>query len=162
MTASYASTMLAQFDTNITLVTSESVNVSGGGFKASGYRFTPDKEPDSATNGLYYLDLSSTTPKMRAFGTGENFWNAQLTVQIGFYRGGGDMGGGSRRQVLDTANDDCMKVGDVCENPLNYNSTVSGIRSVRYTGHRRSFDLKSYEVWEVSFDVEWRSDVITS
>lgn len=154
--------ILAQFDTNIALITSEAVNAQGGGFQASAYRFTPDKEPDSAAEGLYYLDVPSVKPKARYFGTGENIWTGSVTVQLGYYRGGGDAGGsdgGDHRSVMARANDDCMRLSDVCENPANYNSPATGIRWIRYNGHRRSYSLKKYEIWEVAFDVEWRSDL---
>ncbi len=157
--------MLAQFDTNIALITSEAVNTAGGGFKASGYRFSSEREPDSAAEGLYYLDVPRVAPKNRSWGTGENIWEGAVVVQLGYYRGGGDAGGvdgGDRRSVMVRANDDCMRLSDVCENPANYNSGTTGIRWIRYAGHRRAFDLKKFEVWEVAFDVEWRSDAITS
>lgn len=160
---SYATAMLSQFDTNMALVTSEAVNPSGGGWKASGYRFAPEKEPDSAIEGLYYLDLSETQPIQRSFGVGENLWVGVVTVQLGFYRGGGDAGGGDRRSVTASANDECMRVADVLSNPSNYDSGTSGLRRVIYAGHRRAFDGKHGEIWEVRFDpVEWRQAVITS
>ncbi len=165
MSVQYVTAMLAQFDTNIALVTNEAANPLGGGFKASGYRFSADKEPDSAAEGLYYLDVPRVAPKERYWGTGENIWVGTVTLQLGYYRGGGDAGGvdgGDRRSVAVRANDDCMRVSDVCENPANYNRDTTGIRWVKYTGHRRAFDLKKYEVWEVDFDVEWRSDLATT
>ncbi len=165
MSVQYVTAMLAQFDTNIALVTNEAANPLGGGFKASSYRFSADKEPDSAAEGLYYLDVPRVAPKERYWGTGENIWVGTVTLQLGYYRGGGDAGGvdgGDRRSVAVRANDDCMRVSDVCENPANYNRDTTGIRWVKYTGHRRAFDLKKYEVWEVDFDVEWRSDLATT
>jgi hypothetical protein len=157
----YITAVLAQFDVNIAAIANEVANPNGGGFKASAYRIGADKEPDSAAEGLYYLDMANTLPKERYWGTGENIWTGKLTVQLCYYRGGGDAGGvdgGDRRSVAARANDDCMRLSDVCENPANYNRDTTGIRWIRYTGHRRAYDLKNYEVWEVGFDVEWRSD----
>jgi len=165
MSQQLVTAVLAQFDTNVALITSEAVNAIGGGFKASAYRFGVDKEPDSAAEGLYYLDMARVLPKARYWGTGENIWEGEVTVQLGYYRGGGDAGGvdgGDRRAVMARANDDCMRLSDVCENPANYNQGTTGIRRIVYTGHRRTYDLKKYEVWEVGFTVEWRSDAITS
>lgn len=162
MSAQYTSTMLAQFDTNVALVTTENANPAGGGFFKSGYRFTPEHEPDSGAEGLYYLDVQAVTPKERFWGTGENIWTGTVAVQLGYFRGGGDMNAGDRQGVLRNANDDCMKLGDVCENPANYNSTTTGIRRIVYLGHRRAFDGKRFEVYEITFEVEWRSDAITT
>lgn len=165
MSVQYVTPMLAQFDTNIALITNEAANPQGGGFKPSGYRFTADQEPDSAAEGLYYLDVPRVAPKSRFFGTGENIWKGSVKVQLGYFRGGGNAGGvngGDRRSVSVRANDDCMRLSDTCENPLNYNSASTGIMVIQYTGHYRAFNLKKYEIWEVDFDVTWRSDLATT
>lgn len=157
--------LFAHFDARIQAVTSEEANLPGGGFRASTYRMSPDTEPDSGLDGLYFLDLDPVEPKGRAFGTGENIWKGTMTVQLGYLRGGGDQGGptvgGDRRSVSVRANNDCMRVSDLCENPDNY-AALGAIREVRYLGHGRSFTGKKTEVWTVRFSVEWRSDVITS
>lgn len=161
MSVQLVTAMLSQFDANIALITTEAANPQGGGFKPSGYRFTSDKVPDSEAEGMYYLDVPRVAPKERFWGTGENIWTGTVTAQIAYYRGGGDAGGvdgGDRRTVANRANDDCMRLSDVCENPLNYNANTTGIRWIRYLGHKRLFDLKKYEVWTVDFAVEWRSD----
>jgi hypothetical protein len=152
--------MLAQFGTMIEMITSENVNPAGEGFRPSRYRMVPEEEPDSGLEGLYFVDLPSTDGKEPYFGTGRNIWRGDVTVQLGFARAGGDAGSGDRASVRDTANDDCMKVSDVCENPLNYDAQSSGIRIIKYRRHARSFDGKRSEVWTVTFAVEWESDVI--
>lgn len=151
------------FDASVAAITTEEVNVAGGGFKPSGYRMTPDTEPDAGLDGLYYLDLNPVAPKGRSWGTGENIWAGTMTVQLGFFRGGGDLGGavvgGDRRSVAVRANNDCMRVSDACENPDRY-LPAAAIREVRYLGHGRSFTGKKTEVWTVRFSVEWRSDLV--
>lgn len=153
------------FDAQIAAITTEEANVVGGGFRPSTYRMTPETEPDSGMDGLYFLDLNPVNPKGRDWGTGENIWSGTMTVQLGYLRGGGDQGGpavgGDRRSVSVRANNDCMRVSDLCENPDAY---IAGgaIREVRYLGHGRSFTGKKTEVWTVRFSVEWRSDVIRS
>lgn len=154
------------FDARIAAVTSEEVNLAGGGFKPSGYRMTPDNEPDSGADGLYYLDLNNVQTKQPpSFGTGEKIRIGTMMVQLGFFRGGGDQGGaaagGDRRTVSVRANNDCLRVADLCEDPGAY-LAAGAIREVRYLGHDRSFTGKKTEVWTVRFSVEWRSDAITS
>ncbi len=157
----YASSMLLQFDDNMLLVLR---NPTGRRFKPSRYRFTLDKEADSAVDGTYYLGINDAGPVQRWFGRGENVWRATVVVQLGFHRGGGDKGGHrgeDRRSVLGAAANDCMKVADVCSNPENYDSENSGIRRVTFVRLERAFDLAHSEIWQVIFDVEWQSLVIT-
>lgn len=153
------------FDARVSSVTTEEVNLAGGGFRPSGYRMSPQSEPDGGMDGLYYLDLNPVAPKGRSWGTGENIWLGTMTVQLGYYRGGGDQGGptvgGDLKSVTVRANNDCMRVSDLCENPDAY-LAGGAIREVRYLGHGRSFTGKKTEVWTVRFSVEWRSDSITS
>jgi hypothetical protein len=161
MSAQYLSTILDWFDTRMAAVTSEGANAVGGGFKASTYRVEPENEADCAAEGLYYLDTDEIGPQKRDWGTGENFWSARVTIQLGFFRGGG--GDGSSRAATARAADDVMKVIDVCENPSYYNSGTTGIRRVVYeVPARRTARLKRFDLWEVTLTVEWRSDAITA
>lgn len=152
--------VLAQFATNVELVTNASTNT--GGFEASGYRYLPEREPDSAMDGKYFITLERITERDPHWGTGENIQHGIVTVQTSYYRGGGDAGEGDRQSVMRNAADDCQILGDVCENPENYNPTVTGIRRISCTGSTKVHDLKKAEVWETTFSVEWRSDLATT
>ncbi len=159
MAAYYTSLVLAQFDTNLALVTTETPDA---GFKSSGYRFDLDKEPDSAIDGTYYLDIAQVDPHARNWGTGETISEVIVTVRVAYFRGGGDKNEGDRQGVLRNAADDAMRIADICENPSNYNAATTGIREIRYQGSRRTGELPRFEIWESRFWVQWRSDVITT
>ncbi len=157
MSVRYASGVLTQFANNLALVTNAASH--DGLLTPSAYRWTLDKEPDSAMDGKYFLAVQRGTPHERKWGTGENIQAAIVTVQLSYFRGGGDLGGGDRQSVMRDAADDCQRVSDVCENPENYNSDTSGIREIRYQGFQKVFDGKHAEIWEVTFWVQWRSDL---
>lgn len=152
--------VLAQFDTNLALITG--VSSAGGVLHPSGYRFPLDKEPDSALDGCYFLDVEGVDPHMRVYGTRENITAARVTINVAYYRGGGDAAGGDRESVLRNAGDDAMHIADVCDLPANFNSSVSGIREIRYEGSRRVLDMPRGEIWRSTFWTQWRSDVMAS
>lgn len=160
MAVRYPSGILAQFDTNLALVTNASS--PDGVFVKSAYRFTLDKEPDSSPDGLYFLDVTDITPRERYWGTGENISEFNVTVRVGYFRGGGDLGASDRQSIARNAADDSQRIADVLENPLNYNPDVTGIRRVMYTGTARVENLRHGEIWETRFLVEWRTDLATT
>lgn len=152
--------VLAQFHTNLALVTGAS-SLSGT-LTPSSYRFPLSEEPDSALDGRYFVDVASVEPHMRVYGTGENITAAQVIVNVAYHRGGGDFAAGDRDATLRHAGDDAMIIGDVCDLPANYNASVSGIREVRYEGSRRVLDMPRGEIWENRFWAQWRTDGMTS
>src|ERR1051325_9219228 len=129
------------------LITSET---PAQGFQKSGYRLTLGQEPDSAIDGLYFVDIDSIPDQGLMFGNGETTYSAQFVVEVGYFRGGGDAGGGDRQTVLRNAADDVMRIADVLSNPSNFR------------GASRVIDKKHAEVWRLQFFVEWRSDLITT
>ncbi len=159
MSVRLPSGVLAQFATNIELITNASTNT--GGFTASGYRYMPEKEPESGMDGKYFISVQRITGREPKWGTGENLIDSVVTVQTSYYRGGGDMGGGDRQTVMRNAADDCQIIGDVLENPENYNSDVTGIRHINCTGSLKVHDLPHAEVWETTFEVQHRTDLDT-
>ncbi len=154
------SDVLGQFATNVELVT----NASGpaGAFTRSAYRFTLDKEPDSAPHGLYFLDMPSVGPRETRWGDGSNITNSAVTVRLLYNRPGGALHDGDRQGVLRNAASDCIKLGDVCENPSNYGSSTSGIRVVIFQGASRVQDKPLGEIWEAKFSCQWQSDMDTT
>ncbi len=160
MSVRLPSGILAQFATNIELITNASTNT--GGFTSSGYRYMPEKEPESGMDGKYFISVQRITGREPKWGTGENLIDSVVTVQTSYYRGGGDAGEGDRQSVMRNAADDCQIIGDVLENPANYNSDVTGIRHINCTGSLKIHDLKHAEVWETTFEVQHRSDLATS
>ena len=153
------SDVLAQFATNIELVGNAST--SRGTFTRSGYRFTLDKEPDTAPDGLYFLDMVRGDPHLRRWGDGSQITDGIVTVRLLYGRPGGNAGGGDRQSVLRNAADDCSKLADVCENPANYGSSTSGIRIVTFDGFARVETGGHMEIWEARFKVQWQSDMDT-
>ncbi len=153
----YLSTILGQFATNVEAVSTASSQ--DGTLTASGYRYTLDKEPDSGMDGKYFLSVTDVTPRERYWGTGEYITDGHVVVQLSYFRGGGDAGGGDRQTVMRHAADDCQQIADICENPENYNSSVTGLRQVLYQGSTKVHDLSKAEVWEVRFFVQWLSDI---
>lgn len=154
------SNVLDQFATNVELV----VNASSadGKFTRSGYRFTLEGEPDSAPDGLYFLDMQSVQPHLRRWGDGSQITDSIVTVRLLYGRPGGALHDGDRQGVLRNAADDCSKLADVCENPSNYGSSTSGIRIVTFQGASRISDRKLGEIWEVKFAAQWQSDMDTT
>lgn len=152
--------VLAQFATNVELI--DNASTTDGRFRAAPYRYLPQEKPDSAMDGQYFISLERITERDPHWGTGENIQRGVVTVQVSYYRGGGDAGGGDRQSVMRNAGDDCQVIGDVCENPENYNPTVTGIRRISCVGSTRTHDLPRAEVWETTFNVEWRSDLATT
>ncbi len=157
MSVRLPSGILAQFATNVELITNASTNT--GGFTASGYRYTLEKEPESGMDGKYFISVQRITGREPKWGTGENLIDSVVTVQTSYYRGGGDAGDGDRQSVMRNAADDCQIIGDVLENPDNYNSDVTGIRHINCTGSLKVHDLPKAEVWETTFEVQHRSDM---
>ncbi len=157
MSVRYLSTILAQFATNVEAV--DTASSQDGTLTASGYRYTLDKEPDSGMDGKYFLSVTDVTPRERYWGTGEYITDGHVVVQLSYFRGGGDAGGGDRQTVMRHAADDCQQIADICENPENYNSSVTGLRQVLYQGSTKIHDLSKAEVWEVRFFVQWLSDI---
>jgi len=152
-----ATSVLNQFHANLALITT----ASPGTLTRSAYRFTLDKEPDSGPDGLYFVDITGADAYERKWGSGETIITGRVSVRTAYFRGGGSAGGGDRRAVMRNASDDCQLIADVCENPDNYNSSASGIRSIIFEGFSRVADLPRSEVWETRFTVQWRSDLQT-
>lgn len=155
-----ASTVIAHFATRIDTITSESV---AAGFVRSGYRLTLGEEPDSAIDGLYFVDVDSIGPPGPHFGTAESIFTLlQVLVEVGYYRGGGDLGPGDRQSVLRNAADDMQRLADVLPHPDYYSGETTGIRRIIFQGANRVIDKPRAEVWQARFLVEWRSDLITT
>lgn len=152
--------VIAQFATNVELVTNPDTGAKI--FTASAYRFRLDKEPDSGPTALYFIDLDHSEPHLRQWGSGEQKTNSIIVVSVMYARPGGSLGGGDRLSVMRNAHDDLQRMSDVVENPANYNSSVSGIREIRYQGTRRVADLGKSEIWEVRFWCQWQSDLATT
>jgi len=152
-----ATSVLNQFHANLALITT----ASPGTLTRSAYRFTLDKEPDSGPDGLYFVDLAGADAYERKWGSGETIITGRVSVRTAYFRGGGSAGGGDRRTVMRNASDDCQLIADVCENPDNYNSSASGIRSIIFEGFSRVGDLPRSEIWETRFTTQWRSDLQT-
>ena len=151
------SNVLAQFASNVELVTNASP--TSGKFTRSSYRFTLDKEPDSAPDALYFLDMARVDPHLRRWGDGSKITDSTVVVRLLYGRPGGNAGGGDRQSVLRNAADDCDKLGDVCENPANYGASTSGIRTVTFQGFSRVETGNRGEIWEVRFLCQWQSDL---
>ena len=151
------SNVLGQFATNVELVTNASG--PGGAFTRSAYRFTLDKEPDSAPDGLYFVDMPQVLPHLRRWGDGSQITDSTVTVRLLYSRPGGALNGGDRQSVMRNAADDCSKLADTCENPDNYGSSTSGIRIVTFQGFSRVQDTGLGEIWEVRFACQWQSDL---
>jgi hypothetical protein len=154
------SNVLAQFAANVELVVNASPD--SGKFTRSAYRLTLDEEPDSAPDGLYFLDMPSIQPHLRRWGDGSQITDSTVTVRLRYRRPGGALHDGDRQGVLRNAADDCDRLADVCENPSNYGSSTSGIRIVTFQGASRVSDKGLGEIWEVRFACQWESDLATS
>lgn len=160
MSVRLPSGVLAQFATNVELI--DNASTTDGVWRPSGYRYALDKEPDSGMHGKYFISLQAIVDRDPKWGTGENIQHGRVTVRTSYFRGGGDAGGGDIQSVMRDAADDCQIIGDVLENPENYNSIVTGIRQVRCRGSAKVVDKPHGEIWETTFDVEWRSDLATT
>lgn len=154
------SDVLGQFATNVELVGNASSR--SGGFTRSPYRLTLDKEPDSTRDGLYFLEMVSVGPRLARWGDGSNITDSVVTVDILYGRPGGTAGGGDRQSVMRNAASDCIKLGDVCENPANYGSSTSGIRTVTFQIAQRTQQLPLGEIWTARFACQWQSDMDTT
>ena len=152
--------VLAQFHTNLATITGAS-SLSGT-LSPSGYRFPLDKEPDSALDGLFFVDVLTVEPHARLYGTVENVTTATVAVNVAYHRGGGDAAAGDYDATVRHAGDDAMHIADVLDLPSNYFAQTSGIREIRYTGSRRLLDMPRGEIWQSTFWAQWRSDVMTS
>jgi hypothetical protein len=159
MAFQFASLVLAQFAANLELVTSDASDET---FKASGYRLALGKEPDSAVDGVYFIDITSIPKVAPTFGNTETIFEATIAVELGYYRGGGDLDEGDRQSVMRNAASDAQRVADVLSNPAYYAGSVTGIREVRFIGAERIIDKHRAEVWAVRFWVQWRSDLVTA
>lgn len=154
------SAVLAQFHTNLALITGASS--IDGKLVPSDYRFPLDKEPDSALDGRYFVDVLAIDPHLRVYGTGENITAGTIAVNVAYHRGGGTAAGGDRETTLRHAGDDAMRIGDVLDLPANYFAQTSGLREIRYQGSRRVLDLPRGEIWQTTFWAQWRSDLMSS
>ncbi len=155
----FASTVLARIATNLELITTETPEQ---GFQPSGYRLALAKEPDSAVDGLYFVDIPAIPRVGPTFGNQETIYEALINVEVGYYRGGGDLDGGDRQSVMRNAASDVQRIADVVCNPANYDGSNTGIREIRYMGAERLIDKPRAEVWRIRLWVQWRSDLVTS
>ncbi len=153
------SDVMAQLDANLAIITSET---PAAGFTKSGYRLLMGQEPDSAVDGLYFIDVPAILKQGATFGAAETIYEANVVVEVGYYRGGGDAGGGDRQTVMRAAADDVMRIADVLVNPANYGGSTTGIREIRFMGAERVLDKPHAEVWAVRLWVQWRSDLIVT
>jgi hypothetical protein len=152
--------VIAQFATNVELVTDPDTGALL--FSASAYRFRLDKEPDTGPDARYFIDVVQSDPHLRRWGDGSQITESIITVDVAYQRPGGSLGGGDRLSVMRNAHDDLQRMSDVCENPANYNSSVTGIREIRYQGTQRVADLGKSEIWRVRFWCQWQSDLATT
>jgi hypothetical protein len=160
MSAFLPAAVLAQFHTN--LATIAGASSFDGALQPSSYRFELSKEPDSALDGRFFVDVLTVEAHRKVYGTGENITAAQVAVNVAYHRGGGDMGAEDRESTLRHAGDDAMRIADVCDLPSNFNASTSGIREVRWEGSRRVLDMPRGEIWEHRFWAQWRSDGLAS
>lgn len=159
MSVELASDVIALFATRIDAITSETPRA---GFVRSGYRFRVIDEPASAIEGLYFVDVTGVRPHKRDYGRQENRWEADVSVRVGYFRGGGDADEGDRQSVMRNASDDMMRLADFLENTASYDGANTGARRIVFAGASRVLDAKDREVWEAKFLVEWQSDWITT
>lgn len=152
--------VIAQFAINVELV--DDPDTGKLIFTASPYRLRLDKETDSGPAARYFIDIESSDPHLRQWGSGEQKTDSIITVDVLYARPGGSLGGGDRLSVMRNAHDDLQRMADVVENPANYNSSVTGIREIRYQGTRRIADLGKSEIWQVRFWCQWQSDLATT
>ena len=75
MAQQLATTVLAQFATNIDTITSESPSAV---FVRSGYRLSLGKEPDSAVDGMYFFDMPAVLRQGPTFGNTETIYEATV------------------------------------------------------------------------------------
>lgn len=153
------SDVLAHFATRIGAITTETPD---SGFQVSAYRFSPSEEPDSAIDGLFFVDMPEIEKQAPTYGNAETIWNATVTVDVGYFRGGGDLDGGDRQSTLRNAADDMCRIGDVVADPSNYSGSTTGIRQIMFQSARRVVDAKAKEIWRATFFVQWQSDLITA
>lgn len=132
--------------------------VAGETLRESSYRLLLEGEPDSSIDGRFYVEMTSASGPHRAYGRLENIWQGRVVVRVGFFVGGGDRSAGDRKSVAKRAADTLARIADVVENPSNYNSAATGVRSISFSGEfSRAEAGDHHEVWEVPFDVEWVS-----
>ena len=153
MAEELSSAVIDWFHTRIDTITTETRT-----FRRSGYRFTPAEEPDSAIDGLYYVAMDGIEAHVRGYGTTENRWVGLFSVDVGYFRGGGDMNSGDRKSINRDGADDAMVIADIIEDPASYDGANTGIRTVTFAGATRITQDVARDVWRVQFRVEWRSD----
>jgi hypothetical protein len=159
MSQELATDVIALFQTRVDAITSES---PASGFQVSPYRLTLEKESDGAVDGMYFVRVDAIRPHARSYGNQENIWEADVTIEVGYYRGGGDMAGGDRQSVMRNAADDAMRIADMVETPVNYDGSNTGVREIRFLGAELFQQTAHKEVWAVRFWVQWRSDWVQS
>lgn len=134
--------------------------VAGLGFRLNDSRHAFEDEPEGGSDGTFRVEETTATTLTEMFGISQMFRVSALAVQLRYFRGGGDMGGGSRKNVVMRALDDMLAIADACEDDRTYDSETTGIRVVRFQGFSRTADLERSEIWSARFDVEWESAVL--
>jgi hypothetical protein len=164
--------VLQYFATRVlTIVSATQATVEGvGKWRESDYRFALDKEPDSGINGAFYVDWDVSLPLERMYGRFINHSTAEVIVEIGYHRGGGDFDQGSIKSVAKNALFDAQQIADFVENPKAelhasvsaYDSANTGIREIRYMNTKRVSAGQHHDVWAIRFWVQFESLWITS
>lgn len=133
------------------------------GFRKSSYRFRFDREPEGGRDGMFRVEVPSVDPVRADWATGQRVWNlGTLSVQLAYFRGGGDAGGGDRKSVGKRALDDIDIVISTLQDPDGYVAATTKIRAVRFNSFAKASDLPRSEIWEVKFDVEFESEAALS
>ena len=157
--AAFPSAILGRFETVVAdMLDSET---SRPRFRLSPSRFTFEKEPEGGRDGTFRVELSDLTGLRPLHGIGDAIRMASdLAVQVAYFRGGGDLGGGDRKSLNRRALDDMLDIADACESDTTYDSENTGIRVVRFLGFERLMDLERAEIWQARFGVEWESPIV--
>lgn len=170
MASHKGSAVLEYLARRVKTITTASVRTKDGQGKLTeaGYRLSMSDEPDAGINGKFYVDWDASRPHDRTFGDLRNHTWADVVVEVGYHRGGGDYAGGDKKSVAKVALDDCQVIADVVENPADttygkaYDSDATGIREIRFQGVQRLLAREHADVWGVRFAVQWQSDWITT
>lgn len=129
-------------------------------FRQATDRFELDREPEGGRDRTYNITVGHVVPVRSDFATGQQVRSmSTLNVQLAYFRGGGDAGGGDRKSINRQALDDMFALVALAQDPEGYDPTNTGIRRVRFLGYQRLADLPRSEIWQVSFDVEWEAEL---
>jgi len=141
------------------IITNAVAVVTAAGFTESQNRQPIEQQPEGAVDGRFQVGVTPTTDVTPWLGIPQTRRSVTLAVRFGYFRGGGDAGGGDRLSICARANDDCARAAAFLTNPERYDAENTRINRVILPNWRRVIDGDRVEFWDLSLSVEFEAEL---